>query len=141
MIYWYDASPCQQAFEFHCSIGHRFLQTLFRMEEVKVNSIILFKRQNSLRIGNTFPILNRSDRNKIDFVTFLRVCLIRWPKYWNEFWLKKKNLLPPLRVIKNEKKINHMEADVGIVGRFLLLIDSYEVGKRNKLSGWIHLYC
>lgn len=23
-------------------------------------------------------------------MTFLRVCLIRWPKYWNEFWLKKK---------------------------------------------------
>ena len=33
------------------------------------------------------------------------------------------------------KKINHMEADVEIVGRFLLLIDSYEVGKRKKLSG------
>lgn len=25
-----------------------------------------------------------------------------------------------------------MEADVGIVGRFLLLIDSYEVGKRKE---------
>ena len=45
---------------------------------------------------------------------------------------KKKNLLPPLGVIKNEKKINHMEADVGIVGRFLLLIDSYEVGKKKN---------
>lgn len=41
--------PVNKAFEFHCSSGHRFLLILLRMEEGKVNSIILFKRQKCFK--------------------------------------------------------------------------------------------